>query len=43
MDVQFELPEMIGLFGLYKYYIIKDTTSFYNKRARRYVEDFLKE
>ena len=41
MDVQFELPEMIGLFGLYKYYIVKDTTNFYNTHGRRQVEDFL--
>jgi len=25
MDVQLDVPEMIGTFGLYKYYIIKDS------------------
>ena len=43
MDTQFVLKPLIGFFGLYKYYVIKDVTWFYNQHGRRQVETFLEE
>ena len=39
MEVQFPAPEIVGIFGLYKYYATCDTINFYNKNIRRQVED----
>ena len=41
MDTQFVLRPIIGAFGLYKSYVVKDLTHFYNMNGRRQVEDFL--
>ena len=43
MDTQFELKPLVGFFGLYKWYVIKDVTWFYNQNGRRQVETFLEE
>ena len=41
MDTQFELQPLVGVFGLYKSYVIKDLTRFYNLNGRRQVENLL--
>jgi hypothetical protein len=43
MSLQFEVPEMVSIFGLYKWYAIKDVVKFYNTHGRQQIEDKLNE